>query len=70
MVHIILFPMLNIFHFHINTFRSMCAVPNMAVFSSSLISCFPGTLLGYFMNDFDMVLVSGISRSSDALSEQ
>jgi hypothetical protein len=32
-------------------------VPNIAVFCSSLISCFPGTLLGYFLNDFQMVPV-------------
>jgi len=29
----------------------MCAVPNMAVFCSSLTSCFPGLLLTYFLND-------------------
>ena len=34
----------------------MCTVPNMAVVSSSLISCFPGTLLRYFMNDLEVVL--------------
>ena len=33
----------------------MCAVPNMAVQCSSLISCFPSTLFGYFMTDFEMV---------------
>jgi hypothetical protein len=31
-----------------------CAVPNMAVLCSALISCFPGMLLGYFVNDFEM----------------
>ena len=29
---------LNLLYFHISTFRSMCAVPNMAVFWSSLTS--------------------------------
>jgi hypothetical protein len=29
-------------HFYISTFCSMCAVPNMAVFCTSLISCYPG----------------------------
>ena len=38
----------------------MCAVPNMAVFCSSLISCFPGTLLRYFLNDFETVPVAHI----------
>ena len=52
-----LFPMLNILYFYISTSRSMCAVPNMAVFCSSLISCFPGTLFRYFLNDFEMVTV-------------
>ena len=38
----------------------MCAVPNMAVFLSSMISCFPGLLLRYFLNDFEMVPVAPI----------
>jgi len=32
-------------YFYISTFRSMCAVPNMAVFCSSLTSCFPGIII-------------------------
>ena len=36
----------------------MCAVPNMAVFCSSLTSCFPGMLLTYFLNDFEIVPVA------------
>jgi hypothetical protein len=32
MVYISLAPVLNLLYFYINTFRSMCAVPNMAVF--------------------------------------
>jgi hypothetical protein len=44
-----LFPLLNVLYFYISTFRSMCAVRN--VFFSSLISCFPGTLLGYYLHD-------------------
>jgi len=40
-------------YFYISTFRSICAVPNMAVFWSSLTSCFPGMLLTYFLNDFE-----------------
>ena len=42
---------LNLLNFYISTFRSMCAVPDMAVFCSSLTSCFPGMLLTYFLND-------------------
>ena len=38
----------------------MCAVPNMAVFCSSLTSCFPGMLLMYFLNDFEIIPVAPI----------
>jgi hypothetical protein len=55
-----LFPMLNVWYVYISTFRITCAVPIMAVFCSSLISCFPGMLLGYFLNDFEMVPVAPI----------
>jgi hypothetical protein len=47
-------PALALLYFHVSTFRSMCAVPNMAVFCSSLTSWFPGVLLTYFVNDFEM----------------
>ena len=53
MVLISLISVLNLLYFYISTFRSMCAVPNMAVFCSSLTSCFPGMLLTYFLNDFE-----------------
>ena len=36
----------------------MCAVPNIAVSWSSLTSCFPGTLLTYFLNHFEIVPVA------------
>jgi len=36
---------LNLLYFYISTFRSMCAVPNMAVFWSSLTSCFPDIII-------------------------
>jgi len=35
----------NLLYFYISTFRIMCAVPNMAVFWSSVTSCLPGMLL-------------------------
>ena len=38
----------------------MCAVPNMAVFCSTFTSCFPGMLLTYFLNDFEIVPVAPI----------
>ena len=40
-VLISLVSLLNLLCFYISTFRSMCAVPNVAVFWSSLTSCFP-----------------------------
>ena len=58
MVFISLVSLLNILYFYISTFRSVCAVPNMAVFCSSLTSCFPGMLLTYFLNDFEIVPVA------------
>ena len=54
MVVISLVSVLNLLYFYISTFRSMCAVPNMAVFWSSLTSYFPGMLLTYFLNDFEI----------------
>jgi hypothetical protein len=55
MVLKLLVPLLNILYFYISTFRSMCPVPNMAVFCSSLTSWFPGMLLTYFLNDCETV---------------
>ena len=43
--HATLLHMLNASYFYTSTFRSMCAVPNMAVSCSSLTSSFPGMLL-------------------------
>ena len=60
MVLISLVSVLNLLYFYISTFRSMCAVPNMAVFCSSLTSCFPGMLLAYFLNDFEVVPVAAV----------
>jgi hypothetical protein len=57
MVLISLVSVLNLLYFYISTFRRMCAVPNTAVFYSSLTSCFPGMLLTYFLNDFEIVPV-------------
>ena len=58
MVLISLVSVLNRLYVYISTFRSMCAVPNMAVFCSSLTSCFPSMLLTYFLNDFEIVPVA------------
>ena len=59
-VLISLLAVLNLLYFYISTFRSMCAGPNMAVFCSSLTSWFPGILLTYFLNVFEIVPVAPI----------
>jgi len=60
MVLISLVSVLNLLYFYISTFRSICAVHSMAVFCSSLTSCFPGMLLTYFLNGFEIVPVAPI----------
>ena len=60
MVLISLVPLLNLLYSYISTFRSLCAVPNMAVFCSSFTSCFPGMLLTYFLNNYEIVPVAPI----------
>ena len=55
MVLISLVSVLHLLYFYTSTFRSMCAGPNMAVFCSSLTSWFPGMLLTYFLNVFEIV---------------
>jgi hypothetical protein len=54
--------------FYISTFCSMCAVPDMAVFWSSLILSFSGVLLRYYLNDFVMVPVAPVITSTLLLS--
>jgi len=60
MVFISLVPALTPLYLCVSTFQSICAVPNMAVFCSSLISWFPGMLLAYFLNDFEMAPVADL----------
>jgi len=48
-------PVKYVSYFYISTFPSMCAVPNMAIFCTSLILCNPGMLLSYCSSDFDIV---------------
>jgi hypothetical protein len=42
-VHVMLFPTISDSHLYIITFRSMCAVSIVAVFCSSLTTCFSGS---------------------------
>ena len=60
----VILPVKYVLYFYVSTFRNVCAVHGMAVFCSSLISCFPGALLRYCPSDFEMVpfipIVTGI----------
>ena len=47
-VFISLISVLNLLYFYVSTFRSVCAVPNMAVSWSYLTSCFPGKFAHVF----------------------
>jgi hypothetical protein len=58
MVHATLFPTLNVLQVTLALPKVTSAVPGMAAFCSSLISCFPGMLLRYFQNDLKMVPVA------------
>ena len=49
-----------VLYLYISTSRSICAVPSIAVFCSSLISPFPGTLLRYCPSHFQTVPVAPI----------
>ena len=53
-------PVKYVLYFYISTFHSMCAVPNTAVFCSSLMPCFPGMLFKYCLSYFEMVPVTPI----------
>ena len=46
-----------VLYFCISTSRSMCAVPNMAVCCSSLISCFLVRLLGHFSDIIIIIII-------------
>jgi hypothetical protein len=58
MVPISLAPAFAVMYFYISISRSMCAVPNMAVFCSSITSWFSGMELTYFLNYCEMVPVA------------
>jgi hypothetical protein len=61
MVPLSLVPALVLLYFYVSTYRSMCAVPNTAVFCSSLTSLCPVMLLTCYLNDFEMVAVAPIT---------
>ena len=53
-------PLKYVLYLYISTSRSVCAVPNMAVVCSCLISCVPCMLLRYCLSDFEIVPVAPI----------
>jgi len=55
-----LFSMLNVLYCYNITFRNICTVPLVSLSRSPLISCFPGMLLMYFVNDFEVVPVAPV----------
>jgi hypothetical protein len=59
-VSAMLCPTINVLYFHTITSLSMCAVPNMAVLSSSLIPCYPAMLHRYCLSDSEMVPVTPV----------
>jgi hypothetical protein len=63
MLHVMSFPMSSVLYLHTSTLQSVCAVPNIAVFSSFLASCFHGVVVRYFLNYFEIVLVARITAA-------
>jgi len=52
--------MLNAMYLYISNFQSICAVSNMAVFCISLISCFPGILLKYILDEAEIIAAAPV----------
>jgi hypothetical protein len=50
-------PLQYVLYLYISTSRSLCAVPNMAVVCSSLISRFVGRFLRYFLYEIIIIIV-------------
>jgi hypothetical protein len=69
MAPISLAPALTQMYYYISTFRNMCAVPNMAVFCSSLTSCFRITVLTYFQNYFEITTTTTTTTTTTAAME-
>ena len=63
MVLISLVSVLNLLYFYISTFRSVCAVPNMAVFWSSLTSCYYYYYYYYLLTYLLIYLLAAIQLS-------
>jgi len=51
-------------------FSAVCSVPSVAVFCSSLMSCFPGMFFHmYFLNHFQIVPFIPVTASVNVISE-
>jgi heme/copper-type cytochrome/quinol oxidase subunit 4 len=59
-LHVMLFRLCNVLYLHISTIHCMCAVPDMTIICSSLISCFPGMLHRYCLYDSEMLPVAPV----------
>jgi hypothetical protein len=53
-----------VLYFCIRTTRSTCKMHNKAFFVVRMILCFPGMLLRYCLNDFEMPLLLPVSLST------
>ena len=62
-----LFPVLNVLYFHVDTFHSSVLCPVWVFFCSSLISCFLGMLLSYTVQSISFrtffFLITELKRS-------
>jgi hypothetical protein len=59
MLHVMLYPMINLLCLYISPSRSLCAVLSVSGFRSFFFtSSFPSTLFRYFLDDFEVVPVA------------
>jgi len=64
-----LVPALALLYFYVSTFRSMCAVPNMAVFCSYFTSWFPGLCCVHGLSHFQRPVVAPQAMAYAAYTE-
>ena len=60
-VHILLFPMINVLYFYISTFQSMCAVPSIALllFPDVMLSRYCSGIYQIILRWFKLPLITG-----------
>jgi len=64
----VMFPVISFLYLYVNTLRSMCSEPSVAVFATFLMSCFPLTLFRYFLNYMQIVPVASIVNGITVVS--